>query len=274
MFAGNMHKAQLYSSANALQTRDAAAALSLYRDAMSWPDECDVLDVGCGSGDVTSQLLLPALKSYSSLTGVDVSQQMVKYAMSKYQQPNVTFRYLDIVAPDFRPRDLFPRGFHKVFSFYCLHWISDQKLAFSNLSELLLPGGELLVVFLASAPLFTIYERLAKDSTWSRYMKDVSKFVSPYQHVANPEDELKSHLLDSGLQVKDCKCILQHFSYPSAVALKNAIKAVNPFLDRIPKDQQEDYLNDYIFEYGDMGYINNDGTIAANYKVLVAFAAK
>jgi len=36
--------------------------------------------------------------------------------------------------------------------------------------ELLLPGGELLVVFLASNPLFSVYEKLSDDSTWSKYM--------------------------------------------------------------------------------------------------------
>lgn len=40
--------------------------------------------------------------------------------------------------------------------------------------ELLLPGGELLVVFLASNPLFSVYEKLAEDPTWSKYM-NVSK---------------------------------------------------------------------------------------------------
>ncbi|XP_059476676.1 juvenile hormone acid O-methyltransferase [Neocloeon triangulifer] len=269
-----MNRAQLYSSANALQTRDAAAALSLYCDVMSWPEECFVLDVGCGSGDVTSKLLLPALKRCSTVTAVDVSPSMVKFAASKHQHPNLNFRCLDIVAPDLRPRAIFPTGFHKIFSFYCLHWISNQRQAFSNMFDLLLPGGELLVVFLASNPIFTVYERLSQDSNWSRYMKDASKFVSPYQHSDRPDDDLRDHLDMSGFTIKDCNCLLQHFAFPSVNALKSAIKAVNPFIDRIPKEMHEDYLNDCIDEFNDMGCVNDDGTVSADYRLLVAFAKK
>jgi hypothetical protein len=44
------------------------------------------------------------------------------------------------------------------------------RRALSNMFELLLPGGELLVVFLASNPLFSVYEKLSEDSAWSKYM--------------------------------------------------------------------------------------------------------
>lgn len=126
-FRGKMNKAQLYSTANALQTRDAAAALSFYCDDMSWSEDCDVLDVGCGSGDVTFKLLMPALKRCNKITAVDVSPVMVKFASARHQHPNLQFRCLDIETSNVRPRTLFPDGFNKIFSFYCLHWIRDQR---------------------------------------------------------------------------------------------------------------------------------------------------
>jgi len=46
-----MDKASLYARSNALQRRDAAAALQTYLPQMVWSDdEESVLDVGCGSG--------------------------------------------------------------------------------------------------------------------------------------------------------------------------------------------------------------------------------
>jgi hypothetical protein len=47
--------------------------------------------------------------------------------------------------------------------------------------ELLLPGGELLVVFLASNPLFSVYEKLSEDSTWSKYMTVSEKLIIYYK---------------------------------------------------------------------------------------------
>jgi len=58
------------------------------------------------------------------------------------------------------------------------------------------------------------------------------------------------------------------------VAVSDAIKAVNPFLDRIPEDLHDDYLNDFIDEFSDMGHVNGDGTVAANYRLMIAFANK
>jgi juvenile hormone acid methyltransferase len=123
-----MHKAQLYTSANAMQRRDTAAVLARYRDRMSCPQNCDVLDVGCGSGDVTHNLLLPNLRSVRRLVGVDVSPAMINFAAAHHQHPQLLFRCLDILGSE-RPRKIFPNGFHKIFSFYCLHWVEDQRYA-------------------------------------------------------------------------------------------------------------------------------------------------
>ena len=52
-----------YSAAPARQVarRDAASALARFAGRIGWRDEELVLDVGCGGGDITSTLLLPAV---------------------------------------------------------------------------------------------------------------------------------------------------------------------------------------------------------------------
>ncbi|KAF4520275.1 hypothetical protein B566_EDAN010743, partial [Ephemera danica] len=243
-----MHKAQLYTTANVVQRRDAAAVLAKYRDRMTWPRHCDVLDVGCGSGDVTCNLLLPQLRSCRSLVGVDVSPAMVSFAAANHQHPQINFRCLDIVATE-RPRNYFPHGFQKIFSFYCLHWVSDQRRAMMNMYELLEPNGELLLVFLAQNPIFTAYERLAAGNKWGKYMQDdVHRFISPYHHSAEPHLELRNYLETVGFRVEDCECLEQSFTFPSPHLLKSAAKAVNPFLERIPSYLHDEYLNDCVNE--------------------------
>ena len=52
-----MQNAALYATSNAMQRRDAAVVLASHISAMTWEEEENILDVGCGSGDVTSSLL-------------------------------------------------------------------------------------------------------------------------------------------------------------------------------------------------------------------------
>ena len=108
-----MNNANLYSSSNSLQRRDAESVIKEFLPKMSWKRANNkqgnvdnlgggelVLDVGCGSGDVTKELLMPAVgKSLSSsssggknknkqnkfgnrhnIVGVDISGDMIDYA--------------------------------------------------------------------------------------------------------------------------------------------------------------------------------------------------
>jgi len=40
-----------------------------------------------------------------------------------------------------------------------------------HMYDILKPGGEILLVFLASNPIFTMYERMAERTEWAEYMK-------------------------------------------------------------------------------------------------------
>lgn len=56
-----MENAELYSTANGMQKRDAEEIISEFCDKLKWSEDSTVLDVGCGSGEVTAQILLPRL---------------------------------------------------------------------------------------------------------------------------------------------------------------------------------------------------------------------
>lgn len=40
-----------------------------------------------------------------------------------------------------------------------------------HMYDILKPGGDILLVFLASNPIFTMYERMAERTEWAEYMK-------------------------------------------------------------------------------------------------------
>jgi hypothetical protein len=61
--------------------------------------------------------------------------------------------------------------------------------------------------------------------------------------------------------------------------MSDAMKAINPFLDRIPKELQEQYMTDLMAELmklnmADTNNSTEDGGIRWKYRLVVAFARK
>lgn len=265
-----MDQAQLYVSSNALQRRDALAVLNDYLPEMAWAEEGEiVMDIGCGSGDVTRNLLMPLLPRVEEVVGVDVSQDMVNYASKHFQHNSLMFRAMDI-GKAIQPRMTFPDGFTKVFSFYCLHWIRDQETCLNNIFQLLQPGGETLLVFLAKNPLFTVYEKMSEKTEWQEYMKDVSNFVPVYQYKSDPAQIMSDLAEEVGFEIISCEAPMLEFVFENINYLKNAIKAVNPFLKRIPQDRQDAYLMECLEELAKLKTKSEDGRSVARYNLMIA----
>ena len=64
---------------------------------------------------------------YNRLTGVDISKEMINFAqLNNNGNPRLDFRLLNILD-DAELDKMFPRTFDKIFSFYCIHWVRDQR---------------------------------------------------------------------------------------------------------------------------------------------------
>lgn len=120
---------ELYQRENNIQRRDVRDLLKEFMHLVRWRPEGEdvVMDVGCGSGDVTWDLLRPLLPAgYAKIVGVDISEKMVRYARKHY--PEAEFVQMDLGAPNVP--DNHQETVDHIFSFYCLHWIHDQRLLF------------------------------------------------------------------------------------------------------------------------------------------------
>jgi juvenile hormone acid methyltransferase len=123
-----MNNVKLYSSCHGPQARDATKVLSEYINRMSWKTGDRVLDVGCGPGGVTTQVLMPRLPAdFGLLIGADISADMIQYASNTYKHSKLKFIQFDLVKDIENTSQLQPSGFDKIFSFFCLHWIPDQR---------------------------------------------------------------------------------------------------------------------------------------------------
>lgn len=196
-----MHKAALYKRSNGLQRRDAKQTIDEFSPALQWrSDGCDsLLDIGCGSGDVTIDFLLPILPAnFQRLVGVDLSEEMVDFARQQYPHPRISFDKFDLGLDIEKQPFHTTEPFDHITSFYCLHWVQNQERAVQNMYKLLKPDGDMLLVFLAQNPIFEIYKQMSLSKKWAKYMTDVDRFISPYQNSKNPADQFGKLLYSSG----------------------------------------------------------------------------
>lgn len=122
----------LYSEFSNLQKKDAQFLFKEFVDEnKSQLRTCEnVLDVGCGTGETFIDNMIPSLQiERLKITGIDVSQEMIKFARNKYGSVNRSFHVFDIQS-GLENIDSFvkPASFDLVTSSYCYQWVRDEKL--------------------------------------------------------------------------------------------------------------------------------------------------
>ncbi|XP_063822676.1 juvenile hormone acid O-methyltransferase [Ostrinia nubilalis] len=272
----NMNNAELYQGNNTLQKRDAIDCLEEFANKIRWKRSGErIIDIGCGDGSVTVKLLREYVPdNFEKLLGCDISEKMVAFANLHHKDERTDFTVLDIERK--LPKDL-RNAFDHVFSFYTLHWIKDQELAFENIFDLLTPGGECLLSFLGHNPVFDVYRILAQSNKWSSWLRGVDRFISPYHESQEPEKEIWKMMNKIGFNDISVKCQEKIFIYNSPESVKKAVQAVNPF--PMPKDVFDDFMLDYVDVLRDMKLIdesnnNKPASIRTNYKLIVVYGSK
>jgi len=123
-----MNNAKLYASCNDLSIRESGKAISEYINSMNWKPGDRVLDVGCGPGRVTTEVLMPRLPAdFGLLVGADLSADMIQYARDTYTHSKLRFTQFDLAEDIGETSQLQPSSFDKIFSFFCLLLIPDQR---------------------------------------------------------------------------------------------------------------------------------------------------
>jgi SAM-dependent methyltransferase len=114
----------------------------------------DVLDVGCGTG-VTSRELTKHLGAEGSVTGLDLSENMLSVARQKC--PGVTFHQGSVDAIP-----LADNSFDLVVSSFMLMFLDDPIAAVREMGRVLRPGGRIVVSVWQGLSDNPVYEALVK----------------------------------------------------------------------------------------------------------------
>ncbi len=149
-----------------------------------------IVDLGCGPGNITK--IIRDLWPNRSLTGIDISEEMINEAKKKYQKTDIHWMKADIA-----------------------HWVSDEKLAliFSNAALQWIPNHEILFLKiihnLKSNGILGIQIPLTKELNFQKAIRKITclpKWKNYFKNVKQINNSIKINKIYQILS-NDCKDI-------------------------------------------------------------------
>lgn len=154
-----------------------------------------VVDAGCGSGNVTEDLLerLPD----GRVIGVDGSPSMVEEAASRLgADPRATFVCQDLAGLELEEQ------VDAVFSNATFHWITDHQKLFHSLAAVTRPGGRLVAQCGGRGNVAEVTAALAVVNREEPFAQIFGDYADPW-NFAGPE-ETGMRLIEAGYEDPEC----------------------------------------------------------------------
>ncbi|XP_023217903.1 uncharacterized protein LOC111620237 [Centruroides sculpturatus] len=181
------------------------SCLDFHFSNIEWSDDDIILDIGCGPGRVTKDILLPKCPKLKKLVAIDVDPSSIEYARKTYFDEKIEYKTQDIL----KGMDLEEtRKYDKIVSFFTFHLIHDFKKLFSVLSSILKPGGFFFFIIVTKAHMFTFMRELEAIEEWSKYIKteELLSLIPPTVNWEDAETEFKKFVSEFKLRVTNSKC--------------------------------------------------------------------
>lgn len=249
-----MNDAEMYSRANFVQLDGAKSLLAEFAPQIDWGNADDddevkakVLDIGCRNGDILVDIMLPKIPAerLDSVIAVDISKEMVREARRRHgSHRKVSFTHYDIGTGSGKTLQLFGPYSH-VTSCFWLDWIQNQSQAYTNIFNLLQPGGKFFAIFILKHGLVPVYNELAESSKFGGFLKNWWEHVPAYCLEPRWRQILMDHLTTAGFQkihIQLKSHMIAHL--PSEQAMKESLQTLDYFHRRIPPKFREEYTEE------------------------------
>lgn len=196
-----------------------------------------VLDIGCGDGKAAARIAtdFPSVR----VTGVDHSAEMIAYAGSAHQLPNLEFIVVNAQHLSFKEQ------FDFILSISCLHWISDHVLLLEGISNALRPGGRTFLQFMGddeSAPIMRGMKKFFEDRRLIEYDSTIS---FPFHFFS--AEKYRTFVESSGLKMLRVELVQKEITYDSRDGLAAMYESVLiPATKSLPDALRMEIINDMV----------------------------
>ncbi|XP_047513720.1 juvenile hormone acid O-methyltransferase-like [Pieris napi] len=269
-----MLNVKLYNKSNALQKTNTLKCLEEYKNIINWKIDSTILDIGCGDGSLSSKIFKEIIPTCKTMTGCDISEDMIRFANEHYASESVDFTTLNIEGE--LPDQLRER-FHHAISFFALNWCRRQETAFQNIYDNLRDDGSCFAIVVEKTSLFDAYRTLAKAEKWKPWVTDVERYISPYHDSQDSLKELQQLLGKIGFTIKKLEDKIIVHDYENQENLKGAIMSVMPF--KIPDELRDDFFIDlsqemHMIDTEKYNYKKSTNDNVHNMQILVLYVEK
>jgi trans-aconitate 2-methyltransferase len=204
-------------------------------------DEC-VLDVGCGTGRLTEQLLQRVPRG--RVIGIDQSSNMVRVARDYLQRHN---RRVQLLVADAAALPIREQA-DAVFSTATFHWVLDHPRLFRSLHDALKPGGRLVAQCGGARNLARVHHRTDALMADARFARSFTTWSEPWE-FADAETTAR-RLADAGFEEVQTSVERSPVVFPDAQTFRTFITNVicRPHLAYLPDAAERDAFIDQVTE--------------------------
>ncbi len=202
-------------------------------------DNLSAIDLGCGAGNLTA-LLADRLPG-GDVLGIDSSPEMLARA-ERYSRPGLRFDQQTIEEAAGDPA--MQGAWDVVFSHAALHWVDDHERLIPQVFQMVKPGGQI-VVQMPSNHTHRTHRLIAELAQTRRFRTALNGWLRQPQVL--PIDRYAEILYASGGE----SIVVFEKIYPHVLDNADALvewtkgTALVPYLERLPGDLAEQFLEEY-----------------------------
>ncbi|WP_027378471.1 methyltransferase domain-containing protein [Chryseobacterium daeguense] len=195
-----------------------------------------VIDLGCGTGELTSKLL--DYLQDSKVTGIDSSAEMLEKA-KHFQTSRLTFQQRSI-EDQLNLNDTFDL----IISNAAIQWCNNHKELFARIIGKINKGGQL-AIQIPSNHEFIVHQLLRKVAETEPYKTAYNLWTREYS-VLKIEDYAKILYDNKGSEITVFEKVFPHIMEDAeAIFTWASGTAMIPYIERLPEDLQEQFKEDY-----------------------------
>lgn len=205
-----------------------------------------ILDVGCGTARLTSEILL--LIGRGCVVGVDSSASMLAEAAARPHVPSAGLRdatqdpgRVHLVRADGAELP-FAGAFDAVFSTAAFHWIPDHDRLFASIYVALAPGGRLVAQCGGGPNLRTLLDRAHRLMEAPEYREHFTGWSDPWHFADVPGTLIR--LENAGFTMATASLEPAPTTLPDAEAYTDFLSCVcvRHHVNRLPADRRPEFL--------------------------------